>query len=230
MKRRLDPGWWAAGALLAAMVAVQLSGADVALTHLAFDAQRGVFIGTEWAWAQALYRWVPRAGWLVLLAAAVILVWPRRRCRPAWRRAAWALWLMALVAHGLVIDLLLKDHWGRPRPRAVEHWGGSAAYQPFWQPSSACERNCSLPSGHAAAGFTVLAWGALRARRSWLRALAAGLAAGLAVGAVRVLQGAHFPTDILAAGLVVLVTGALLRCGWFRWRLRQRRRAGAQTG
>lgn len=232
MKRlRQDAGLWTWLGLALALVLVQLSGLDLALTRLGFDPARGAFIGHDFGWAQALYRGVPPAGWLMLLAAAMVLLLPRGRRRPAWRRGALAVWLIALVANGLVIDLLLKDYWGRPRPRSVEAFGGPHLYYPVWQPAQVCTGNCSLPSGHAAAGFTLMGVGALAARRRWHRALAVGMVAGLGIGAARVLQGGHFPTDILASGLVVLGTCLLLRRGWV-WarRLHWRRLAFAQGG
>ena len=49
-----------------------------------------------------------------------------------------------------------------------------------------------------------------------------GVVAGLLVGAGRVLQGGHFLSDIVLAGLVMHGVCLLIRAGWLRWRLRQR--------
>ncbi|MDM7457549.1 MAG: phosphatase PAP2 family protein [Tepidimonas sp.] len=230
MKRRaFEWGAWVWLALAIALALVQLSGLDSTLPRLGFDPVRVCFIGHELGWAQALYRGVPTAGWLMLLLAALVWVVPRWRRRPAWRRASCAVWAVALVANGLVIDLLLKEHWGRPRPRSVQAFGGPYAYYAVWEPAPTRIRNGSLPSGHAAAGFTLMAVGALASRRRWHWALGAGMVAGMVIGAARVLQGAHFPTDILVSGWVVLGTCLLLRRGWVWVRLRRwRRRTAAQ--
>ncbi len=216
--------------LVLALVLVQLSGLDLALTRLGFDAAHASFIGHDLGWAQAFYRGTPLFGWLMLLLATWVLIRPSWRRRPGWRRAALAVWLVAVLGNGLVIDRLLKEHWGRPRPRAVELFGGPHTYSPVWQPAQACTSNCSLPSGHAAAGFALMAIGTLAARRRWHAALAIGMVAGLAIGSARVLQGAHFPTDILASGVVVLGICLLLRRLWImgRW-LRRRRRTTVQS-
>lgn len=226
MRRSLAVGLWAWAALAAALLAVQLSGLDLALPRGWFEAETMRFVGDQWLWVRVSYHAAPWLGWTMLAASTLVLGLPRLRRRPAWRRAAVAAWCVALVANGLLIEWALKDGWGRPRPREVATFGGTHAYEPFWHPSEACSRNCSLASGHAAAGFALMAVGALARRKRWHRALAIGLLAGLLVGLGRVAQGAHFPTDVLVAGLVVLGCCLALRWLWWHARLLQGRHAG----
>lgn len=135
--------------------------------------------------------------------------------RPRARRAALVLLALAL-GPGLIVHSLLKDHWGRPRPVQIVDFGGSGHYVPPGLISDQCARNCSFVSGHASAGF-MLAAGALlwpRQRRRWL---AAGLVAGSLIGAVRIVQGGHFLSDVIGAGIVVLGTVSAVEA-WARRR------------
>ncbi|MGH7125190.1 MAG: phosphatase PAP2 family protein, partial [Stellaceae bacterium] len=71
-------------------------------------------------------------------------------------------------------------------------------------PATACERNCSFVSGHAAAGFGLVAFSFLTLDRRRRRVLRAGaVAAGSLIGLARMAQGAHFLSDVVFAGLVV---------------------------
>jgi membrane-associated phospholipid phosphatase len=106
---------------------------------------------------------------------------------------------------------VLKDHWGRARPAQTEAFGGSRHFTPAPFPAAECARNCSFVSGHAALGFSLVAFGFLLppgpSRRS---AIGAALAFGAVVGLVRIAQGAHFISDVVFAGLLVFGTTDLL--------------------
>ena len=124
------------------------------------------------------------------------------------RRAAAVLLALAL-GPGLLVHTVLKDHWGRPRPSQITAFGGSGHYVPPGIRSTQCDRNCSFPSGHAVAGFALIllgsVWPAQRRRWLWI-----GLAAGGFIGAVRIVQGGHFFSDVLASFAVVWLCDALL--------------------
>ena len=62
----------------------------------------------------------------------------------------------------------------------------------------------SFVSNHAAAGFYIVAFAFLLRgqRRRWM--YAGGVFLGTAIGMVRVMQGGHFASDIIFAGLIML--------------------------
>ncbi|MEE8248154.1 MAG: phosphatase PAP2 family protein [Alphaproteobacteria bacterium] len=141
---------------------------------------------------------------IVLLVALANLVLGRRWLGLTRRVAAFILLSLAL-GPGLVVEFGLKDHWGRARPRELVEFGGGAQFTPAYLPSDQCASNCSFTSGHAAMAFYFLTF-ALLAPAPWRRpAVAAVVLFGGLTGAMRVAQGAHFASDVIASGF--LVTG-----------------------
>jgi len=202
------------------------------------------FVGNEWAWSQAVYRWFPRLGAVVLVWSAAVVVWSAvaARWRPAARRphrstvrAASMLLLVSLIAVGAIVHGVLKERSGRPRPSQVTQFQGSLPFQRALQVSRACTHNCSFVSGHAAGGFALIALGLLGTRRTRLRWWLVGTATGTVIGIARMSQGSHFASDIVFALLVVWGLSLALRAAWvhgaaLRRRARARGRNAAPEG
>ncbi|MGA8963884.1 MAG: phosphatase PAP2 family protein [Pseudolabrys sp.] len=141
----------------------------------------------------------------VLVAPAVIalvikLVWPQRKMLVSGRAVVFLIGTMVL-APGLLVNVLLKDHWGRPRPIDVTQFGGNDRFVAWWDPRGDCPSNCSFVSGDVSGAFWTIAPAAL-APPQW-RAIAYGAAIALGTGmaAIRVMAGAHFPSDVIFAGI-----------------------------
>ena len=73
---------------------------------------------------------------------------------------------------GLVVNGILKEHWGRARPRDVTQFGGDRRFTPALVIADQCERNCSFSAGHPSAGFALaaLAYASISRRRRWAAA------------------------------------------------------------
>jgi len=120
--------------------------------------------------------------------------------------------LLLVLGPGLVVNSLLKDNHGRPRPREIIEFGGKYEYSQIWQ-KGATGKNSSFPSGHAAAGFYLIApWFLFRRKNLPLATgfLVFGMAYGSVVGAARIMQGGHFLSDVVWAGGFVYLTGEFL--------------------
>jgi len=126
------------------------------------------------------------------------------------RRDASYLLLVLILGPGLMVNTVFKDHWGRARPHQVQQFGGTQQFTPALLPATQCDRNCSFVSGHTALGFYFVAFGFVlrHQRRTWL---AIGLVAGTGIGLVRILQGGHFPSDVIFSFFVVYAVAWILR-------------------
>jgi lipid A 4'-phosphatase len=184
---------------------------DLRLSGLFYRPGQGFFLDHSWP-VQGLYlgtRWL-----VVAMAAALLgaLGWGLLHNTPQGRRvrhyALFAILALAL-GPGLVVNTVLKDHWGRPRPEQIAQFGGTSSYVPALLPSRQCGHNCSFVSGHAAAGFFLIigAWIWPRKRLQWR---IAGIAAGGLIGLARIAQGGHFLSDVLGALAVVWLCNELL--------------------
>ena len=125
---------------------------DLALAAPFFDSTRGGF----WrAFDPTYLRARDAVTWLIALVAvpAVVapiakLIWPQRPLRIPGRAVLLMLITLAL-GPGVVTNLVLKDHWDRPRPIDVGQFGGDEHFRPWWDPRGDCPKNCSFVSGEA---------------------------------------------------------------------------------
>ena len=146
------------------------------------------------------------------LALLGMIVWSMVSRPPRWlppRRSTAFLLAVLLIGPGIIVNAVFKDHWGRARPAQTLEFGGERTFSPPLVISDQCSRNCSFVSGDASVGFSLAALGlvAARRRRSWI---VVGLAAGVAIGILRVALGRHYPSDVIFAGVFVLLVAALL--------------------
>lgn len=137
---------------------------------------------------------------IIVLAVAALVAWKRRR------RAALYLLLALALGPGLVVNTVFKDHWGRARPTQIVEFGGTQKFTPVFVPADQCTTNCSFPAGDPAVGFFLISAALLvpgLATRRW--AIAGAVVVGAALGLMRIAQGGHFLSDVVASGF--LVTG-----------------------
>lgn len=164
-------------------------------------------VAQRWPWndnavvisVYELLRYIPF--FLVpLLLAAVALTFVKHGIDAAQRRI-WVFLLAGLLAGpGFLVHSVVKEAYERPRPRAVQEFGGSETFIPAFSLSQACQKSCtSFVSGHAAMGFWLMALAWVFRRRSWLWL---GIFTGVIASAGRVVQGGHFLSDTLISAFL----------------------------
>lgn len=124
------------------------------------------------------------------------------------------LWLSLIslaLGAGLITNLILKGHSGRPRPSGTDLFGGGKQFMPAGSFHGACQGNCSFVSGEASgAGWLVCMLILLPPRyRAWIAPPV--ILASLSTAFLRVAVGAHYTSDVVLGWLLSLVifTGML---------------------
>jgi membrane-associated PAP2 superfamily phosphatase len=193
---------------------------DLDLAALAFDPARHLFVVNAQPWVQHT-----RAAARILIAllalpafAAVIwkLISPHRRMLIDARAALFLIATLAL-GPGVLTNLVLKDHWGRPRPIDVQQFGGDYRFVPWWDPRGDCPNNCSFVAGEPSGAFWTLAPAALAAAPLQGIAYGAALAFGIGLGAFRMAAGAHFFSDVVFAGVLMYLVIWIAHGLIYRW-------------
>ena len=210
----------ASGLVLCGLFSI-FPGIDIAVSSALRSACGGDDRHSGWCHENGLLM-VPRylaIAFTVLTCAATLYIAMRtfRQTAPAapFVRARCLFLLVAIaIGPGLLANVILKDHWGRARPREVVQFGGTKTFTPPHVPSNECQDNCSFVSGEAAAVYTPFFAAALLFPQVRFALLSGGVLAGVAAGLVRVSTGGHFLSDILFAGvfmaLMVAVTYAVM--------------------
>ncbi|ORE94006.1 phosphatase PAP2 family protein [Aurantimonas sp. 22II-16-19i] len=160
-------------------------------------------------WLRGSSPWVLAGVVLVLLARILrdairgASTWPRLR-KPIWLLSGLAL------GPGLVVNGLLKEFWGRPRPVQVDVFGGDAVYQSVWVVSNWCDRNCSFVSGEASSSAWLVAAALVTPPPVRLAATATALLYAGSLSLNRIVFGGHFLSDVILAWLICGLIFAIL--------------------
>jgi lipid A 4'-phosphatase len=154
----------------------------------------------------------------VVLALVIKLIRSQNRMMISTRAIVFLLTTLAL-GPGLLVNVVLKDHWGRPRPIDVTQFGGDEHFVAWWDPRGDCPNNCSFVSGDVSSAFWTLAPAALVPPQWRALAYAGALTLGIGMGALRVMAGGHFFTDVAFAGVFTFLLIWLTYAMIFRWTL-----------
>lgn len=182
--------------------------------------------GRPWIEAVRNGIWNLSIAVFLLSAAALVLAAAGRPVRGAGARPAGFVFLLYLLGPGLLVNGVLKEHWGRARPVDVVEFGGAAAFTPPWLPADQCASNCSFVSGEGSAAaalavtFLILAPAARRRlpRAGFALYALAGVLLPLAGLGLRIATGRHFLSDTVFAVLLVLALALGLHALLFRRR------------
>ena len=201
--------------MLLALLAWGCSATDLdrTIAHAVFDPAIGGFPARQWPWLELVgHRLAKSLVWIVwCLLAAAALGAGRVTVLAPHRRTLWA--ATVAMATGPALVTALKRVTGPNCPWDLVEFGGHAQAASAFLTGPGGAGQC-FPSGHAAGGFSLFALHfaglALGDDRLARFGLWAGAAGGTLFGLVRIVQGAHFASHNLWAGVVVWCAAALV--------------------
>jgi lipid A 4'-phosphatase len=201
--------WLVLGSFLAAsMLLTKIPSIDLAISRLFFH--DGFHLRDAW-WLTVCHQGV--TWFLYLSVAAVLAIYGFNAVRKRnlggidGRKICYLLLVLAL-GPGLIVNLALKDNFGRARPRSVVEFGGANHFTPAFTMSRECDTNCSFSSGEGAAAFFSLALAMALSRRRVVHV--AAVAVGTIASFSRVASGAHFLSDVVVSFFIMLTLTDLL--------------------
>ena len=179
---------------------------DLQLEAIFYSTENGWFAKDQDLWI-GLYNYASIPAFILFSISTLILIAGFLSLRlKKFRKVCLLILLTLAIGPGLFVNLVFKDNLGRTRPRDIVEFGGTQPYYGALQPS--LDKGKSFPSGHASiAFFLFVPYFFLRKtnRKLALFFLRVGLCFGTLVGIGRMVQGGHFPSDVIwSCGMVYL--------------------------
>lgn len=174
-----------------------------------------------------------------ILLIMLFLSWVKKAKFGFIGKYAWYGIFSLAIGVGLVVNVIFKDMWGRPRPRMTTLWPDVTdpigRFYSIWEPAfldnpALIGEGVSFPSGHvsAIAAFIIIFYIFMNTKL-WTEKLAKGdtkkewifvcikwgslvftIVAGILTGIGRIVAGAHHPSDVLWAFGMVFIVNAIL--------------------
>ena len=193
---------------------------DLYVSAWFYDPQTGFWLaGSAWLESFRQLVWNLSIMMFVLSLAGLGFAWAKKPLLSLGARDWGYITLLFFLGPILLVNGVLKEHWGRARPADITLFGGAHDFTPPWRPADQCVTNCSFVSGEVS-GAVVLAvalmvlrpvvarylpgWG----RKIWTML---SLTLPLAIMAQRVVAGRHFLSDAVFAALFMLTLAVVLR-------------------
>ena len=109
------------------------------------------------------------------------------------------LFLSSLLSLGIVVNVILKNLWGRVRPNDTIIFGGDQPFSIPWLKVSYCDHNCSFVSGDVSA-YTLLLALILVFSKPQFNKFAYLLI--ILIGITRIMEGGHFFSDVIMSFMI----------------------------
>lgn len=193
--------------LISSLLFVQFPGIDLSISRSFFD--HGFYLAGQWkSLLQDSVRY-----FLCLSVLSVVGLYfynrysKRNLCGIDGKKVIYLLLVLVLGA-GLIVNGILKEDFGRARPRDIVEFGGSKSFTPAFVISHECDTNCSFSSGDGAGAFFGLALALALSRKRAV--LLAAFAYGALVSYSRVASGAHFLSDCVVSFFIMLIVADVL--------------------
>jgi len=115
-----------------------------------------------------------------------------------------------ILGPGLIVNGILKNHWGRPRPWMTDQFGGWLPFVAAGDKTDYCLTNCSFVSGEAAAAGWLMCVAILMYARGRYYIATAFLVIALVQPLLRVAFDAHYMSDAVLGFTLTIVLFMIL--------------------
>lgn len=192
----------------------KFSNLDISLQNLFYSTVKTWKFGSQQPW-NFFYHYgnYPILIFIILsLIFFIVSFWGNTSKWLFCRKATLFFILVLLLGPGLLVNGVLKEHVGRPRPREIINYGGTEPFVPILQHGTA-GKGKSFPCGHCSMAFMLITpFFLLRKKHKLLSllVLGIGLIYSLLMSIARMSQGGHFASDAIWAGIVVYFSSLIV--------------------
>jgi lipid A 4'-phosphatase len=204
-------------AVIVPLLLVVFPGIDLAVSAWFFRAGEGFYLDKHAALV-AFHKSIYYGArvFVIAVAAAIVMALLRRKKFLRLPAKAWIFLMLGFwIGPALIANGIFKDHWDRARPREIVEFGGTASFSPALMMSDQCERNCSFVAGDPSLAFYLTAFAYVVGLTGSRRVFWGFFAFGALAGAMRIMMGGHFLSDVVFAALFMLLAGAILHAAMY---------------
>lgn len=183
---------------------------DLAISALVFDETANFYLRND-PILRAIYKSVNLLAIVMaigVIGAYLYQLYMNKRFKYFDKKSLVYIFMVFAFGSGVIVNLGLKQNFGRARPAEIVQFGGEKKFTPAavvnWEYGKECD---SFSCGHCSFALGFIAFFFLF-RNIWV--LIAALSYGLVVSMGRILQGGHFFSDFVFSWIVMLLTAKLL--------------------
>jgi len=180
---------------------------DIMFSGLFFDND---FYASQSAWVDLFYYSVQPLIFLFIISGIILWLYNRFKKRDLFhfhgRHLLYTILVLA-IGSGLIVNAMLKDHWGRARPNQIIEFGGNKTFSPAFYLSD--QDGYSFSCGHGSAAFSLIAVALLMRKRKnfWMGLV---ITYGVLVSLARIAAGGHFLSDTVVSFFIMYFTAKIL--------------------
>lgn len=205
---------WLAFALSSALFVV-FPQIDIFVSSLVYSKEIGFIANGTW-YESILYNSIQPVVALAIIAPLFIWFYniaTKKDLLHVNKKVVLYLLLVLAIAPGIIVNDILKDHWGRARPAQTTIFGGHKEFTPAFVLSD--QGGYSFSCGHGAGAFFLIALALLaqKRKRLWM-SLALGY--GVAISFIRIAAGGHFLSDTVVSFFIVTITSLIFHGLFFQ--------------
>lgn len=147
---------------------------------------------------------------IALLLAAIPAAFAAKSRQRLFARGAMTAVAAMLISPLLIVNGLLKEFFGRPRPIHTDLFAGELPFVEAGRFTDYCDSNCSFVSGEASTGFWLICLVPLFPARFRPLAWVVMLSLAVSTSGLRIAFGGHYFSDVVLGAAITLTVFSLL--------------------